>query len=187
MTVWKCSSVFLRSGGESEHCELNNTFSVRPHFLLLFHLNLLHFVFIFITCRKKFNASFLTCSVTHKQLLKCLHTHQVGCCCLGRKMKAVIAACRWRACGFCWLWRLLYVRGWMKRRICAQLWFCCLETLLLSRSHKLAWLQLDWDLHSPDRSLLQPLALKREYKEILTKVLLVSFKYQHNVRSNNYV
>lgn len=71
----------------------------------------------------------------------------------------VIAVCTWRACGFCWLWRLLYVRGWMKRRIGVQLWPCCLESPLLFHSHKLAWLQLDCGLRSRDLDLLQPLVL----------------------------
>lgn len=76
--------------------------------------------------------------------------------------RRVIAVCRWRACGFCWLWRLLYVRGWTRMRIGVRLWPCCSETPLLSHSHKLAWLQLDCGLRSPDPDLLRPLVLKTQ-------------------------
>lgn len=79
---------------------------------------------------------------------------------VGEERRAVIAVCRWRACGFCWLWKLLYVRGWTRRRTCARLWSCCLETLRLSRSHKLAWRQLGCGLRSPDPGVPQPLALQ---------------------------
>lgn len=72
----------------------------------------------------------------------------------------VIAVCRWTACGSCWLWRRLCATGLMTRRICVRLWPCCSETRLLSRSHILAWLQLDSGLCSRDPHLPRPLVLK---------------------------
>lgn len=88
-----------------------------------------------------------------------LHTHQV------EEGEGVIAVCRWRACGSCWLWRLLYVRGWTKRRIGAPLWPCCSESRPLSRSHKLAWLELDCGLRAPDHDLPRPLVLQKRKKK----------------------
>lgn len=76
--------------------------------------------------------------------------------------EGVIAVCRWRACGSCWLWRLLYVRGWRRRRIGVRLWPCCSENPPLSRSHRLAWLQLDCGLRSPDPGVPRPLVLQAQ-------------------------
>lgn len=78
--------------------------------------------------------------------------------------RAVIAVYRRRACGFYWLLRLLCVTDWMMRRIGVRFWPCCSESLLLSRSHKPVWLQLDNNLRSPLPDLLPPLALKAHSK-----------------------
>ena len=88
----------------------------------------------------------------------------------------VIAVCRWRACGSCWLWTLLYARGWMKRRIGVRLWPCCSETPPLSRSHKVAWLEPDCGLRAPDPRLLRPLVLKTTHIRLKTKSTTVSHK-----------
>lgn len=68
----------------------------------------------------------------------------------GEGVGRVIAVCRWRACGSCWLWKPLCARDWMRRRICAQLWACCSESLPLSHSHRLVWLQQGCGPHPPD-------------------------------------
>lgn len=78
---------------------------------------------------------------------------------LSRGDKRVTAACRWRACGSCWLWRLLYARGWMRRRIGARLWPCYSETLAPSHWHRLVWRELDCGHPALDLHRLQPLAL----------------------------
>lgn len=76
----------------------------------------------------------------------------------------VIAVCRWRACGSCWLWRLLYARGWTKRRSGVRFWPCCPP----SRSHKLSWLELDTGLRAPDPDLLRRLVLKDIHSRLKT-------------------
>lgn len=46
----------------------------------------------------------------------------------------VIAVCRWRVCGSCWLWTRLYVRGWMRSWSVDLVWASVLP--VLSRSNK---------------------------------------------------
>lgn len=103
----------------------------------------------------------LTTCESHYQFPYSLMVHILTRWALSGGDKRVIAACRWRACGSCWLWRLLYARGWMRRRIGARLWPCYSETLAPSHWHTLVWRELDCGHPALDLHRLQPLALRK--------------------------
>lgn len=165
--IGKCLCVCLGSGGESELCSLNiNTKLPLPSLLSsalsYWSLSLMHPSLVWLPFSYTTKTSPLSTWESHYEfpLSSSSSAYLPGGLFLGR-YKRVTAACRWRACESCWLWRLLFAKGWMRRRIDAQLWPCCSETLAPSRWHRPAWGELDCGHPALDLLRLQPLALKR--------------------------
>lgn len=109
--IGKCLCVCLGSGGESELCSLNINTKLPPSPPLSSALPLMHpsLLWLPFSCTTN-NCPLSTCD-SHYKFPYSLMVRILTRWALSGGEERVTAACRWRACGSCWLWRLLYARG----------------------------------------------------------------------------